>query len=152
MEHLRRPRFYPPVYFLFALIAILGLHYLFPVSQWLDWPWRAIGIVIIASALALGLVASGEFRRRETTITPFEQSSQLITEGPYRFTRNPLYLSMTLILLGLALALGTLSPLIVIPIFIWWITTRFIALEEHHLEEQFGSIYAVYKSQVRRWL
>ncbi|MGH2349381.1 MAG: methyltransferase family protein, partial [bacterium] len=123
----RRPRFFPPVYFLFALIAILALHYLFPVLRWLVWPWRAIGIVIIAVAVVLGVLAGGHFRKRETTITPFEQSSALIMEGPYRFTRNPLYLSMTLILLGLALALGTLSPLIVIPIFVWWITTRFIA-------------------------
>jgi protein-S-isoprenylcysteine O-methyltransferase Ste14 len=147
-----RPRFYPPVYFLFTLIAILGLHYLFPVTRWLAWPWRWIGIGIIAGGLVLGLVASGEFRRRDTTITPFEPSSALITVGPYRFTRNPLYLSMTLILLGLAVALGTLSPLVVIPVFVWWITTRFIVLEEQHLAEQFGQEYAAYRSRVRRWL
>ncbi|HEV8354800.1 MAG TPA: isoprenylcysteine carboxylmethyltransferase family protein [bacterium] len=152
MAQLRRPRFYPPIYFLFALIGILILHYFFPVGRWLDWPWRAIGIVILATGFTLGLVAAGEFRRRETTITPFEQSRTLITDGPYRFTRNPLYLSMTLMLIGLALTLGTLSPLIVTPVFVWWITTRFIVLEERHLDEQFGSRYAAYKSQVRRWL
>lgn len=140
------------MYFFLGAVVMLALHYVVPVVRVLHWPWRAAGIVIIVAGLALGLVAGREFRRRETTITPFEESSALITDGPYRFTRNPLYLSMTLMLLGLAAALGTLSPLIVVPVFVWWITTRFIALEEHHLGEQFGPQYTTYKSQVRRWL
>ncbi len=148
----RRPRFYPPVYFFSAVIAMLALHYFLPLMRWLDWPWRAVGLGLIAAGLALGLTAGGEFRRRGTTITPFEQSKALITDGPYRYTRNPLYLSMTFLLLGLAIALGTLSPLVVVPVFVWWITTRFIALEEQHLAEQFGPTYAAYKAQVRRWL
>lgn len=59
---------------------------------------------------------------------------------------------MAITLTGFALLLGTVSPLVVIPVFVWWMTTRFIVLEEEHLTEQFGAAYLEYRSRVRRWL
>jgi protein-S-isoprenylcysteine O-methyltransferase Ste14 len=63
-----------------------------------------------------------------------------------------MYLGMTLILVGIALALGSLTPWLVIPVFIWQITVRFIAAEERKLEATFGNSYLEYKRRVRRWL
>jgi len=100
----------------------------------------------------VGFWGAVQFRRHDTTIIPFEQSTALIAEGPYRYSRNPLYLSMTLILVGLWILLGSLSPAVVVPLFVWWISSRFIANEERHLEAQFGRTYLEYKTKVKRWL
>ena len=146
------PRFYPPVLFLASLVLMGALHYLLPVTTWLDWPWRGLGAVLLVGGLLVGLWAIGYFRRRDTTIIPFEQSSTLIVDGPYRLSRNPIYLAMVLVLLGVWLLLGSLSPALVVVPFVWWISTRFIAKEEQHLETQFGRPYLAYKARVRRWL
>ena len=146
------PRFYPPVLLLMAVVLMVVLHYVLPVARWLAWPWRALGALPIAMALLVGFWGAVQFRRHDTTIIPFEQSTALIAEGPYRYSRNPLYISMTLILVGLWILLGSLSPVVVVPLFVWWISTRFIANEERHLEAQFGRTYLEYKTKVRRWL
>jgi protein-S-isoprenylcysteine O-methyltransferase Ste14 len=146
------PRFYPPVLFLASLVLIGALHSLLPLVRWLDWPWRGVGAVPLAGGLLMGLWAIGHFRRRDTTIIPFEQSSSLIVDGPYRLSRNPIYLSMVLVLLGVWLLLGSLSPVLVVLLFVGWISTRFIVKEEQHLETQFGRNYLEYKEKVRRWV
>jgi len=146
------PRFYPPVLLLIAVVLMVVLHYVLPVARWLAWPWRALGALPIAMALLVGFWGAVQFRRHDTTIIPFEQSTALIAEGPYRYSRNPLYISMTLILVGLWILLGSLSPVVVVPLFVWWISSRFIANEERHLEAQFGRTYLEYKTKVRRWL
>ncbi len=146
------PRFYPPVLLLVAVVLMVALHYVLPVARWLAWPWRALGALPIAVAVLVGFWGAVQFRRHDTTIIPFEQSTALIAEGPYRYSRNPLYLSMTLILVGLWILLGSLSPAVVVPLFVWWISSRFIANEERHLEAQFGRTYLEYKTKVKRWL
>ena len=146
------PRFYPPVLLLMAVVLMVVLHYVLPVARWLAWPWRALGALPIAVAVLVGFWGAVQFRRHDTTIIPFEQSTALIAKGPYRYSRNPLYISMTLILVGLWILLGSLSPVVVVPLFVWWISTRFIANEERHLEAQFGRTYLEYKTKVKRWL
>ena len=146
------PRFYPPVLLLMAVVLMVVLHYVLPVGRWLAWPWRALGALPIAVAVLVGFWGAVQFRRHDTTIIPFEHSTALIAKGPYRYSRNPLYISMTLILVGLWILLGSLSPVVVVPLFVWWISTRFIANEERHLEAQFGRTYLEYKTKVRRWL
>jgi len=146
------PRFYPPVLLLVAVVLMVALHYVLPVARWLAWPWRALGALPITVAVLVGFWGAVQFRRNDTTINPLEQSTALIAEGPYRYSRNPLYLSMTLILVGIWILLGSLSPAVVVPLFVWWISSRFIANEERHLEAQFGRTYLEYKTKVRRWL
>lgn len=146
------PRLYPPVLLLLCAVLMIVLHYVLPVAKWLGWPWRLLGALPIAAALLVGLLAAIQFRRHDTTIIPFEQSTALIAEGPYRYTRNPLYLSMVLILIGIWIVLGSLSPVAVVLLFVWRISSRFIANEERHLEAQFGRTYLEYKTKVRRWL
>jgi len=146
------PRFYPPVIWLLSVVLMVALHYVVPIAKWLAWPWRAFGVLPIAVGMVEGLFAAGHFRRRDTTIIPFEQSSALIVEGPYQSCRSPLYLSTVLMRVGIWLLRGSLSPMLVIPRFVWWISSRFIAKEERHLELQFGRTYLEYKAKVRRWL
>ncbi|NIO84348.1 MAG: hypothetical protein GTN53_27945, partial [Candidatus Aminicenantes bacterium] len=74
------------------------------------------------------------FARAETAIRPFEESTTLVRSGMYRVTRNPMYLGMVLVLLGIALILGSLSTFLLIPLFAWLIQSLFIVHEEAMLE------------------
>jgi protein-S-isoprenylcysteine O-methyltransferase Ste14 len=142
----------PPVYFLVSLLAMAFFHQVAPVAQILREPYRYAGIVLMA--LSVGLIVWGAllFRRAGTAIHPHEPSSALVTAGPYRFTRNPMYLGMAGTLLGAAVLMGSITPLIVIPAFMALVSERFIVREEAKLEAAFGREYLDYKSRVRRWL
>jgi protein-S-isoprenylcysteine O-methyltransferase Ste14 len=110
------------------------------------------GLAPVAIGLALALSAARLFRRAATPIEPWETPSALVAAGPYRFTRNPMYLGLALCLSGFAVWLGTLTPFLVIPLFAWVITVRFIRREEQRLETRFGDQYRAYKARVRRWI
>ena len=79
-------------------------------------------------------------------------SDELVIVGIYNYTRNPMYLGLLTILLGLALLLGTVSSFLTIPVFIWFMNRLQIEPEEEALEELFGKSYGEYKLKVRRWL
>ena len=145
-------RVLPPVYFLLALIAMVALHYVVPIAQFINSPFRYTGIVLVVSAIALVLWAVVLFRRAGTTIKPFQESSALIARGPYRITRNPIYVGMVGALLGIAVLLGSVAPFLVVPAFAALIQSKFIRAEEAALERTFGSVFLDYKSKVRRWL
>ncbi len=78
--------------------------------------------------------------------------SSLVVDGPFKYSRNPMYLGMVLALTGLALLLGTVTPWLVIPPFVWLMTVLFVRQEEQTMEKQFGSDYLAYKKKVRRWV
>ena len=142
----------PPVYFLVALLLMAFLHRAAPWLHVIQAPYRYAGIVIAGLALGLGAWAAVLFRRAGTNIRPFMPSTALVVAGPYKLTRNPMYLGMAGILLGAAVLMGSLSPFIVIPAFMALITERFIIPEEAKLEAAFGREYLDYKARVRRWL
>jgi len=142
----------PPAYLLAALLLMALLHQVLPLARILLAPYRYAGIVIMALALALVLWAALLFHRARTGIVPFSPATSLVLGGPYRFTRNPMYLGMAGILLGAAILMGSLSPFAVIPAFMALIAERFIAPEEALLERAFGRGYLDYKAKVRRWL
>jgi protein-S-isoprenylcysteine O-methyltransferase Ste14 len=145
-------RVIPPVYFLLALMAMVASHYLVPIAQLINSPFRYTGIVLVVSAIALVLWAAVLFQRAGTTIKPFQKSSALITRGPYRITRNPMYVGMVSALIGIAVLLGSVAPFLVLPAFAALIQSKFIRAEEAALERTFGSMFLDYKSKVRRWL
>jgi len=147
-----RHRIVPPIYFLASLLAMAGLHIYVPIAQVVPSPFNLAGALFVAAGLGLTLWAAGLFSAARTPIRPFLRSTALVTTGVYRFTRNPMYLGMTIVLLGAALLFGTLSPFAPIPIFIWQIRRRFVIPEEAFLAGIFGEQYAVYKSRVRRWI
>jgi protein-S-isoprenylcysteine O-methyltransferase Ste14 len=142
----------PPVYFLAALLLMGLLHHVLPLTRIIFAPYRYAGGVIMVLGLALILWAAVHFRRVGTGIVPFSPATSLVLGGPYRFTRNPMYLGMAGILLGAAMLMGSLSPFAVIPAFMALIAERFIAREETMLERAFGRDYLDYKAKVSRWL
>lgn len=142
----------PPVYFLLAIAFMLALHFVLPVWKWLHWPWNLIGIVPITAGLAIVLIADHQFKTHGTTVKPFHPSSRLVTDGMFHYTRNPMYLGMVIILLGIGICLSSITPLIVVPVFICVITVKFIRAEEQSLEQQFVQAYTGYRSRVRQWI
>ncbi|MCZ6757918.1 MAG: isoprenylcysteine carboxylmethyltransferase family protein [Bacteroidetes bacterium] len=145
-------RVLPPVYFLMAIIIMVSLHFFAPITIVVTSPWNLLGVLPAGVALILMLYAAYSFKRAQTTIKPFQESSALVTSGVYSFTRNPMYLSMGLILVGIAIWLGSLSSWIIIIPFIFLITRVFIGTEEKMLAETFGSDYEEYRLRVRRWI
>ena len=148
-------RFPPP--FLFVIGFVVG---------WaLDRYWHALPLSRFAgsalkpfgwAALALGVVLAAwgmmTFRRAKTAIIPHKSASQLVTHGPYRFTRNPMYTGLTLQYLGGAALIDSAWPIILLPIVLVILLKTVILREEMYLTDAFGVEYTGYAASVRRWL
>jgi protein-S-isoprenylcysteine O-methyltransferase Ste14 len=111
----------------------------------IGWVVFWIGMIVAHSGVATFMVAG-------TTMFPFKPASRLVQHGPYRFTRNPMYLGLTISYLGLSLALDTAWPLILLPLMLWLLFRTVIRHEERYLTETFGEEYVAYTKRVRRWL
>ncbi|HKQ29590.1 MAG TPA: isoprenylcysteine carboxylmethyltransferase family protein [Burkholderiales bacterium] len=142
----------PPLYFLVALLVMGFFHAVVPGAYIIQAPYRYGGVVLMALSIGLILWAAALFRRAGTNIRPYLPSTALVVSGPYRYTRNPMYLGMAGILLGVAVFLGSITPFVVIFAFMGLIKERFILPEEAKLEAAFGDDYVQYKDRVRRWL
>lgn len=138
-------------YFLILLVLSVGVSLVCPVT-FLSVPYTYLGASIVGLGLGLGFWCRSLFIKSKTTLSPFESPSVLLTSGPFRFSRNPIYLAMALMLLGVAVLLGAVAALIFPVIFIVAIELRFIPLEERKLEAIFGEEYREYRRKVRRWL
>lgn len=116
--------------------------------------YRWLGLPLVVLGLSLDIHALLVFRKRKTTPNPYhpDKAEQLVVEGAYRFTRNPMYLGMALILSGWSLLRVSLSGLAVVPAFIWILNQVQILPEEQFLARKFGRPYRQYLKQVRRWL
>lgn len=142
----------PPAYFVVALALMAFFHAVAPAAQLLEAPYRYAGIVLAGFAAGLIFWAWLALRRAGTGIVPFTPATALVTSGPYRLSRNPIYLGLAGALLGAALLMGSITPFVVIPAFMALIAERFVAREEAMLEQTFGRRYLDYKARVRRWL
>src|SRR5262245_21563819 len=142
----------PPVYLLAGLALMIALHFFLPLWEFGAPGARYVGIVIAALGIAIILWAAVLFNRSKTGIVPFSQATFLVLGGPYRVTRNPMYVGMALVLLGAAVFLASLAPFLILPLFVLFINNRFILAEEAMLEEVFGQPYLDYKRKVRRWV
>jgi protein-S-isoprenylcysteine O-methyltransferase Ste14 len=142
----------PPVYFLAAIVLAVALHYLQPLQQLFQFPWRLVGVFPFVTGVAIALTADRLFRKHDTTVRPFQKSSALVTTGVFAVSRNPMYLGMTLILLGVVVLLGSLAPFVVVFALPILLDRLFIAEEERMLEEEFGDRFRDYRNRVRRWI
>lgn len=145
-------RVLPPVYFLAALLLMAGLHVAVPIRQVIVFPYRYFGVLFVLGGILLVGAAVRLFGKAGTAIKPFQEASALVVRGPYRLTRNPMYVGLVTVLVGIALLLGSLAPGIIIPLFVALMDWRFLRAEEAALERRFGAAYRDYKAQVRRWL
>ncbi len=150
--HLLETRVPPPLVMLLCGLAGWALDGLLP--GWaLPVPvWLAVSI--LALGLLLNLLPKWTFGRVRTTVNPLRPASTtvLVTGGLYRYSRNPMYLGQALVLLGALLLLRNALPLLVVPLFVAWITRLQIVPEERVLAARFGARYEAFRSQVRRWL
>jgi protein-S-isoprenylcysteine O-methyltransferase Ste14 len=142
----------PPTWFLGAIAAMAVCHFLVPAQQLVTWPWRLAGIVPVVAGAVLNVLADRAFKRYQTTVKPFEVSTELVTSGVFRISRHPMYLGMVLVLGGIALLLGSLTPWLIFPVFMAAMELLFIRVEENMLTSTFGDAYLQYKAQVRKWL
>ena len=142
----------PPTYFMIFLLLAFGLHFIIPVIRIIHSPYTYTGIIFILSGVILNLWADHAFKKSRTTVKPYEQPSTLETTGVFRISRHPMYLGMTLILLGEALFLGTMITFIFPVLFIIVSELFYIPHEEKNLEQFFGKHYQEYKNRVRRWI
>ncbi len=110
------------------------------------------GGVMILVALTIFVAAVIQLRRARTAVVPYEPTTAIVESWPYSFSRNPIYLSMTLMYVGISLLLNTLWPLLLLPLVLIVIQRGVIEREERYLEAKFGTDYIDYKLRVRRWL
>jgi len=139
----------PPLIYLAGLATGFVLEQFWPIGVGRSPAAGIIGIAFGAALMALGL---REFKMAETDYLPYRPTVRIIQTGPFRFTRNPLYLAMTLIYAGIALAFGSLWAFLLLVPVLAVIHYGVIAREERYLERKFGEDYLTYKRAVRRWL
>jgi protein-S-isoprenylcysteine O-methyltransferase Ste14 len=147
-------RFPPPAIYALALGAGFLAHRLWPVALWPDHlrAMRVAGILLFLAGLGIALAAVRTFRATGTSPNPTRPSKALAFAGPYRFTRNPMYLGLFLASAGFAVFWNAFWPLATLPFAILAMTVFVIRREERYLEERFGQPYHDYTRRVRRWL
>ena len=144
----------PPIYAISLGILMWLLNQYVPVSHWISSPWNRAGLILIVIAFSFDLWSLLLFFRSKTTPNPMkpDNSNKIVTAGLYQFSRNPMYVGLLTALLGYAICLGGMTPFLLLPLFVFLITTQQIIPEEIALERKFGREYLEYKKTVRRWL
>ena len=143
---------FPPVLFLSALILGVALQFVRTIHLWKGLPARIAGGALVVLGLATIISAKNRMRRAGTNVNPGEPTTAIVTDGPYRFTRNPIYFGGTVAYLGLSLLFSAFWPLLTLIPFLALMHWGVVLREERYLEGKFGDSYRNYKAQVRRWL
>lgn len=145
-------RFPPPFIYLAAYLAgtaaerLLSTHLTAPLAL------RVLGGILGAGGLLLAGSAAMLFRAAGTHLEPFAPTTVIVTVGPYRFTRNPIYLGLAALYAGVALWRSQWCALALLPVVLWIVDRLVIAREERYLAGKFGHAYIRYRDRVRRWL
>ena len=142
----------PPLYYVAGFLAGVAIEAAVPIDR------PAALVTVVGAALGLGAwlyfdgTATFLFARAGTSMIPMRPSTALVTDGPYRFTRNPMYVGMACAYVGLAFLLGLVWPLATLPFVIFAIDRLVIAREEPYLLQRFGEPYREFTRRVRRWI
>jgi protein-S-isoprenylcysteine O-methyltransferase Ste14 len=142
----------PPLIYAGALALGLVANRLYPIAFLPRAVSRVLGLPLVFGGLAIGLLGFREMRRAETNVDPYKPATAIVTEGPYRFTRNPLYLGMTLVHSGIIALFNALPAAMLLPLALAVMRRGVIEREERYVESKFGDEYLAYKARVRRWL
>ena len=143
---------YPPHWVAILLAGEVLVNRVLPMRNIIPNRGRWAGLFIMALGIGIAGWAAALFRRHNTGLKPFTESIAVVETGPYRFSRNPMYLGMALLLLGVAILLGSVTPLAAPIAFVLIIQFRFIIPEEAHMERSMGAAYLAFKQRVRRWI
>ncbi len=146
----------PPRLYLVALVLGLLLEFFLPASlfdfTWLEPHQRMIGVALSVCGILLMSLCMVQFRNAGTNVPTNLPTEAIVESGPYAFSRNPIYVALTLIYLGIAIAAKSAWTLSLIVPVLLIMRYGVIAREERYLERKFGSAYLDYKKRVRRWL
>ena len=142
----------PPTYLIIAILLMVGLFLIFPGIVIVPCPWNFIGLIPLVFGVWINLAADKSFHKLKTTVKPFEEPSELITNGAFTISRNPMYLGFTAILTGIALLLSALTPFIIVFLFAIFMDQKFIKEEEQNLAKKFGHAWHDYNKKERRWI
>lgn len=145
------PSIKPPIIALFVIVLTLVLNSKLPITKIIPSPYNLIGILIGLCGIYLALLGKTTFDKFKTPLH-FLKPTKLLITGPYKYTRNPIYLGATIFLLGISVFLGSLISFIAPILFFLTINIFFIPFEEKWLTELFGKKYIEYKKKVRRWI
>lgn len=142
----------PPLLYAAGFILGLLLDQVLPVLELPKAPRYGIALSLLVASAILMAASMGLFRRARTSILPVKPVTTLVVAGPYRFTRNPMYVGVAGLYLGLALWFDVFWALVVLPAVIATVRLYVIPREERYLERKFGPEYLAYKARVRRWI
>jgi protein-S-isoprenylcysteine O-methyltransferase Ste14 len=147
---------FPPAVPLLTILAGVGLDRLWPLPFWIGLSARACywigGAIVVGAILSLGLYSVVLVRRSGQSENPWKPTTDILDRGPFRFTRNPMYLQMVLACVGFAILLANTWILLLAPLCMGALHRFAILPEEAYLERKFGEQYLSYKRRVRRWL
>ena len=144
--------FPPPLIALLALGAAAGLHYLWPLPIAARSLSLTLGVALCVFGVGIAGWGRATLARSGTNVNPYKPTTSIVTAGPYRFTRNPLYVGLQSLFLGLSFLIGTWWGLVlVVPAFLI-LHYGVVLREEAYLERKFGHAYLAYRRKVRRWL
>lgn len=143
---------WPPLLFLAVLLAGLALDHLAPAPFLPRAPSRFVGAIVVALALANDVWCALTLRRHETTIAPHRAVTAMVTSGPYRRSRNPIYIAEIALTLGVALLIGSFWIALLAPVLFFALTKLAIEPEERHLRAKFGAEFERYAARTPRWL
>lgn len=142
----------PPLIYLGFLALGFGLDYFWPIAVLPDRVQYFVGAALMVLATAILVSSFRQFQKAGTNVVPYKPTLAIISAGPYRYSRNPMYLALSLLYAGIGVAADNLWILVLLVPLLVVVGTGVIAREERYLEAKFGEAYLGYKAGVRRWL
>ena len=143
---------FPPLVFAVILLAGMVLQFVCPLPLFHWHPSRWIGGVLAVVSAVLAKWGEIALRRAGTNVKPSEPTTAIVQGGPFRFSRNPLYLSLMMLYVGVSLMFNALMPILLLPLLVAVVHFGIVRREERYLETKFGEPYRHYRQKVRRWL
>lgn len=145
---------FPPLLFLVCLIAGAVLQYIkpVPIGPYAFGLGMVVGLLLLLAATGIAAAALREMKQHGTTVEPGGEPTYLVTTGPFRFTRNPLYVSLLTIVVAIAVMMNTVWLLVAAVVLLLLLDRLVVRREEAVMNRRFPDAYAIYKSRVRRWL
>lgn len=142
----------PPLIYLGILALALCIDWLQPVALVPERARPLLGWPFVVGGTLLLLLSILSMQRARTAVNPYKATTAVVGSGPYRYSRNPMYVAMALVYIGIAILVNTLWPMVLLPAAVLIMHQGVIVREERYLERKFGDAYLQYKAKVRRWL